>query len=465
MQNKQPNLIYVYSDQLRYSSVGFDGDVYAYTPNMDKFACECTVCDNVISGHPVCAPYSASLFTGKYNTSTGMAVNEIRINPCSETFAEVLDKNGYETCFIGKWRLYAAQLGRHFNAKNSFIPRGEDRLGFNDYFAVYNFHRKYFKPDAYYYEETPDKNYVDGYAPDAQTDMAMANIKRLKECGKPFALFLSLGTPHGPWNKDNVPEKYYDLFKDRVFPIPDNYSDKNDSCADGWAKMSKSERKNLNEWKRVYYAMVANLDYNFGRLTKFLHDESIFENTIFVFTSDHGEMFGAHGRRAENIFYDEAVRVPFLLKCGAAVEKNETVVNTVDIMPTLLSLMRLPVPDGVDGKDKSKYIMTEEKEDDNAGALLIGTGAAAMWRNGCEWRGWRTRRYTYAVYKKDLKEFLFDNKEDPYQTINLAENAAYSKVHQRMEGDMYAKMKEIGDGFENNSYYKKNWLKRRVINK
>ena len=107
---KKPNLIYVFADQLRYSSVGYNGDKKAVTPNIDAFSKESVIMDNAVSGHPVCAPYRASLFTGKYTTSTGMVINEIRINQNHRTFANVLSENGYETCYIGKWHMWANKL-------------------------------------------------------------------------------------------------------------------------------------------------------------------------------------------------------------------------------------------------------------------------------------------------------------------------------------------------------------------
>ena len=127
----QPNLIYIFADQLRYQSVGYNGDTRARTPNIDAFAKESTIMDNAVSGHPVCAPYRASLLTGKYTTSTGMVINEIRISQNHITFPNVLRANGYETCYIGKWHLWANVWGDHFNPDNSYIPEGQ-RLGWRN---------------------------------------------------------------------------------------------------------------------------------------------------------------------------------------------------------------------------------------------------------------------------------------------------------------------------------------------
>ena len=123
-----PNLIYVFADQLRWASVGYNGDTLAETPNIDDLARDSADITNAVSGHPVCAPYRASLLTGKYTTSTGMVINEIRMNPHHKCFAHVLNDAGYDSSYIGKWHLYAAQLGHHYDPENSFVPPGEDRL-------------------------------------------------------------------------------------------------------------------------------------------------------------------------------------------------------------------------------------------------------------------------------------------------------------------------------------------------
>ena len=113
MSQKKPNLIYMFADQLRLCSMGYYGDKKAITPNIDALSHDSCNLINAVSGHPVCAPYRASLFTGKYTTSTGMVINEIRLNPNHRSFADVLDDEGYNTAYIGKWHMYANQLGHH----------------------------------------------------------------------------------------------------------------------------------------------------------------------------------------------------------------------------------------------------------------------------------------------------------------------------------------------------------------
>lgn len=460
----KPNLIYIFADQLRHASVGYNGDRHSLTPGIDALRSQSIDLSQATSGHPVCAPYRASLFTGKYTTSTGMVINEIRMNTNHHTFADVLNENNYNTSYIGKWHMYANELGSHYESRNSFVPKGRDRLGFDDYFAHYNFRHEYQPGTAYYHLDTDEKIFYDKYEPDAQTDMAIDQLKNLSKSDKPFALFLSYGTPHDPWVPENVPEYCMKKVKDLEFELPVNYLPTNDPYADSWAFLSDEERAQLTEWIRCYYGMIINLDDNIGRLINEIEAMGLDENTIIVFTSDHGELFGAHGRRAKNIFYEEAVRVPFTIKWSEKIKENtstDVVLNTVDIMPTLLSMMDLQIPDEVEGSDLSDSILHGTTID--KGALMMGTGPVAIFGDGYEWRAYRTNKYTYAIYRKDGSELLFDNIHDPYQQVNLINNSSYEHIKDDLRQKMLTEMNRVNDNFDANSYYEENWVKDRLI--
>ncbi len=463
------NIVYMFADQLRLASCGYAGSKTAKTPRIDALAADSCDFRNAVSGHPVCAPYRASLLTGKYTTSTGMVINEIRISPRHDTLAKALTRAGYESSYIGKWHLYANELGNHYDPKNSFIPKGEDRLGFDGYFAADNFHHDNYGEHSYYHLDTPEKlSYGEGaYEPDAQTDMAIAELERLAAGEKPFALFLSLGTPHDPWDRSNVPAQWLKLFEDTEYALPENYLPENDPHADGWARLSEKERGELTEWMRVYDAMAANVDHNVGRMLDAIRRLGIEKDTIFVFTSDHGELFGAHGRRAKNIFYEEAVRVPFLMRCPGTIPTGfcGVCLNTVDIMPTLCSLCSVPIPDEVEGRDLSPVILRDPNAEEPEGALMMGTGATADWSEGHEWRAFRTKRYTYAVYRADGEEHLYDNLADPLQMKNLASDPAYADVLSALKESMAREMERVGDRFHPVTYYRENWVVDRIIRK
>ena len=461
---KRPNLLYVFADQLRYFSCGYAGDKQAHTPNIDAFAASGANFHNAISTMPVCSAYRASLFTGKYPTTTGMVINELRLNPNHRCIGHVLTDGGYQTGYVGKWHLYANQLGRHADPRNSFTPPGEHRLGFDGYWAAYGFHHGYY--GAYYHTDTPRKiSYGKGaFEPDAQTDLMIDFLNKAAKSDKPFAAFLSYGTPHDPWAAGNVPRKYSEMFKDARFPPAQNYSDKMDPYGDGWSNIRKSPEI-IEKWKRVYYAMTANLDWNFGRLLKAIDAAGVADDTIVVFTSDHGEMFGSQGRMKKNIFYEEAARIPFLVGWPAKIKpktSTDVCLGTIDITPTLLGMMDLPIPKKAEGMDLSHCALGAKGPEPEA-AFGQNTGACAAWENGHEWRALRDKRYTYAVYRKPRKELLFDNHNDPYQMKDLAGDPGHKETMDRFRAMLAEKMKSLDDTFPQSTWYRDNWTKNRII--
>lgn len=455
----RPNLLFVFADQLGYTRCGYASDRKARTPNLDKLASQGVNFRNAVSNMPVCAAFRASLLTGKYPTSTGMVINELRMRTDHECFGHVLTRGDYRTAYIGKWHLYANELGNHFDPKNSFVPPGPDRLGFDGYWAAYNFHHNYYK--AYYHTDSLKKFFYgnDVYEPDAQTDMMIDFLSGAAKSEKPFAAFLSYGTPHDPWSADNVPDKYRKMFESVPLPNPPNYKDSNDKYADAWGRLDPDQRKNLETWRRNYYAMTANLDWNIGRLLEAVDRAGLADNTIVVFTSDHGEMFGAQGRRAKNIFYEEAARIPFLIRWPKRIPVgfvSDACLSTVDIMPTVLSLMGLKVPEAAEGMDLSHCALGRKGPEPQA-AFLQNTGACAAWENGHEWRALRDKQYTYAIYRVDKSELLFDNKNDPYQMTNLAAEAGHAATMERFRRMLAAKMESLNDTFEQCTWYRDNW--------
>jgi len=465
-----PNIVLVLADQLRYQSCGYAGDEKAHTPNLDRLAASGADFRQAASSMPVCCAYRASLLTGKHTGSTGMVINELRMNTGHTCLAHCLTQAGYDTAYIGKWHLYANQLGNHHEPRNSFVPRGPDRLGFDGYWAAYNFHHTYY--GAYYHTESPEKiPYGEGvYEPDAQTDMAIDYIERAKDSRRPFFLMLSLGSPHDPWERGNVPKQFYGLYEDLQLSLPRNYSDEMDPYGDAWSNIEKRP-DTLREWMRCYYAMTANLDWNVGRLLEAIGQAGISRDTIFLFTSDHGEMFGAHGRMKKNIFYEEAVRVPFLLRWPGRITEelvSDACLSTVDIMPTLLSLAGVGIPREVEGVDLSHAAIGGEGPEPEF-AFLMNTGACATWSDGHEWRALRNGHHTYAVFRgcqeKGLprNELLFDNLADPFQLQNLAEEPGNEECIAGLRRKLKEKMTSLNDSFPASTWYRDNWIEDRII--
>jgi len=460
MCRRPTNLVYLFADQLRYQSLGYAGAANAVTPHIDHFAAQGVNFHNAVASAPVCTAYRASLLTGKYTTSHGMVINELRIHPNQRCFGHALTDAGYHTGYIGKWHLYANELGNHHNPKNSFVPRGPHRLGFDGEWMAYNFHHENY--GTYYHTESPAKVFYGPgvYEPDAQTDLAIDFIRRAVRSTTPFALFLSWGPPHDPWGADNVPRRFWELFRDTPFPDPPNYRAHNDEpYCDGWARLSAQDRRQLEHWRRGYQAQIASIDWNVGRLLAALAAEGAADDTIVVFTSDHGEMFGAQGRRAKNIFYEEACRVPLLMRWPGHIPPgsvSDACLGTVDLMPTLLALLEVEPPAGIEGMDLSHGALGRAGPEPEA-ALMQGCGATAAWEDGHEWRAVRDKQYTYAIYRVDGTERLFDNRADPYQLHNLAADGRHAAPRARLRTLLQAQMARLNDTFEACTWYRDHW--------
>lgn len=456
--HRAPNLIYVFADQLRHDVFGFRGDTKAITPNFDALAAEATSFTNAVCVSPVCAASRASLFTGKYTTSTGMVINQCCLNPNHRAIAYVLHDAGYRMAYLGKWHL--------LDGSTRQIPAGPARLGFQhaDIFRGYSFnHRNY---HGFYWENDADgiprRHDIDRYQTFAWTDMAIDFVQSSANQDGPFALFLSYSPPHDDWSQENVPPEYYAKFRDTAFPNPPNFRRVPDPYSD---RLNTQEfwdvaMPQMEEWRRCYYAMVNLLDDELARLTKALRETGIEDDTIFVYSSDHGEMLGSQGRIQKTTFYEEAARVPFMVRCPGRIPAGEecyACINTPDIAPTLLGLLTLPIPEEMEGMDLSAKALGEPGPEPDF-ALLQGTGHTYMWTDGAEWRAVRNKRYTYARYLKDGSELLFDNQTDPYQLQNLAGDAGSQSTIEELRDAMAAKMLGIGDEFRPCTWYRDHWM-------
>jgi arylsulfatase A-like enzyme len=432
---KKPNIIYVLVDQWRAQATGYNGDpnLIGKTPNLDKIASEGINFKNAISTTPVCTPYRAALLTGQYPSTTGMFLNDLHLPEESYTMAEMFKESGYNTAYIGKWHLDG--MGRYENT-----PR-ERRQGF-DYWKALECSHEY--EDLYYYEgDDPEIKQWEGYGPYAETKDAISYMNKNADSDQPFLLFLSIGAPHFPYR--NTPEEMQKMFKAEDIILRDN--------------VTEDKKEAARVQAAGYYAHILGLDKSLGKLQKAIDNAGIAENTIFVFTSDHGEMLGSHDwwPRQKQVSWAESVRVPFLLKYPArfGIKKIEVEapIGTPDILPTILSLAGLPIPKSIEGENMVNAIADNGVFKDKA-ALIMQLSPFAG--NYDEYRGIYTSRYAY-IKTLDGPFRLFDNIEDPYQMNNLVNQPEYVELQQRMEQKLQEELEKVGDDFKPRQYYLDKW--------
>jgi arylsulfatase A-like enzyme len=198
-----------------------------------------------------------------------------------------------------------------------------------------------------------------------------------------------------------------------------------------------------------------------GDLQKALEETGTADTTMFVFTSDHGEMLGSQGQRPceKQRPWDESIRVPFLLRYPAVSgQKGWTVkapINTPDILPTLLTLAGIRIPGSIEGEDVSWFVLDKKKDDDRA-ALVMSVYPFAGYHGGKAFRGIRTSRYTY-VRASDGPWLLYDNEADPYQMTNLVGMAEHAGLQKELEAKLQSKLDQTGDHFLPKEQYLGKW--------
>jgi len=433
----KPNLIFVFADEWRAQATGYAGDpnLQGKTPNLDRLATEGVNFCNAVSTLPVCSPYRGSMLTGRYPLSTGLFMNDKKLSPDEISIGDVYKAAGYATAYIGKWHVDG--YGR-----TKYIPP-ERRQGF-DYWKVLECTHAYNK-SAYYDQDSKERSYWDGYDAFAQTKDAQAYIKKAAVEGKPFVFFLSWGPPHPPMG--GAPEEFK-----KVFPM-DKIKLRPNVPEDG----EKAARKDLNG----YYGHIIALDRCMGDLLKTIDEAGIKENTILVFTSDHGDMIESHGQTDKQRPWDESANVPLLIRYPAGQKisgKVTTPIGTPDLMPTLLGLSGLKIPSTVEGDDLSSIIRGDKPPEDHA-VLIESVVPSSNWISdplGREYRGIKTDRYTYV---RDLKGpwLFFDNLTDPYQQKNLVGNPEYAPQQTKLDAQLSQLLVKHNDKFLPAADYCKQW--------
>jgi arylsulfatase A-like enzyme len=361
------------------------------------------------------------------------------------TLGRIFADAGYATGYIGKWHLNGHPPGVAYpESRNAPVPR-ERRQGF-EFWKVRECTHEY--NQSYYFDEQDRKCYWEGYDAIAQTRMAQQYIRdRRQDEDRPFLLVLSWGPPHDPYH--TAPEEVRSLYPDpeKILLRPN---------------VPAASRPLAQKTLAGYYAHIAALDQCFGELCKTMNESGMEDNTVLVFTSDHGDMLYSQGETMKQKPWDESIRVPFLLRCPAKLGNRrrpcDTPINTPDILPTLLGLCGLPIPGSVEGKDYSP-LLRGGREPEHQAALLSCLVPFHQWnyRNGGrEYRGLRSTRYTYV---RDLRGpwLLYDNHRDPFQLTNLCERREYASLQKEMEHLLQVRLRQAGDRFLPGPEYMRQW--------
>ncbi len=428
---RRPNVVYVFADQWRAQATGYAGDPNARTPNLDRLAAESVRFTTAVSTCPVCTPYRGSMLTGQFPLTHGLFMNDVPLDPAAPTMAKIFAAAGYDTAYIGKWHVDG-------HGRSNFIPP-ERQQGFAYWKALECTHS--YLRSAYYEGADPAKKFWEGYDAAAQARDAAAYIRGRAGAAKPFLLVLSWGPPHDPYRE--MPRECLE----RVMP----------------AEMRL--RPNVPEDTPAvrlatggYYAHIAALDDSLGVVLDAVREAGIAEDTVFVFTSDHGDLLFSHGQRNKQQPYDESILVPLLLRYPRALGGRGRVVETPvcppDLLPTLLGLCGVAIPPSVEGESFAPMLAGGAGPRRDS-ALIMCPQPFGQWpraRGGREYRGVRTRRHTY-VRSLDGPWLLFDNERDPCQQTNLVGRPEAAGVQAQLEAELKRWLERTRDGFRPGEEY------------
>lgn len=445
---KRPNIVFIFDDQYRQ-----DMSKFIATPAASRLAREGTAFANSLSVAPLCTPFRGMLMTGRFPTHSGLVLNWVNASPVQNPncLANVFDKAGYNTGFLGKWHLAAgirvADGLYQFDAKaeeayrkthpdTEYVPPGPARLGFK-FWQAYNFHGEF--NDYWYYEDAPQKIYSKKYQTDTLIGQAIDYIEEHKDQEKPFLLVIAPHPPHPPFTPRSLPEGYLD----QIPKADDLYQPPN---------VPKAHNPRTAEELRIYLAMAKNFDDNLGRLMDYLDRSGVGQNTLLVFTADHGEMHGSHGRNDKMVPYAEAVNIPLIMrwpwKIPAGVVRD-TLYTPIDHLPTLCGLATVKAPSEADGEDLSEVVLGRGRSYREQLLMANYTSHWDFFQTGTKWPEWRgvhTKRYTYVKWLTGDEE-LYDNLEDPFQLRNLAREDAAKSTLLESRGQMKELMIPAHDDF------------------
>jgi hypothetical protein len=467
---KRKNLLYVFADQWRASSLGYAGEEPVVTPHMDEFCRESIYCDHTYSTFPLCSPHRASLLTGKYPLSCGFFTNcktglPLRLADSEITIAQVLKDAGYHTGYIGKWHLdepeqnHCAHPKSHAQAWDAFTPPGKRRHGF-DFWYSYGAWDDHLHP--HYWKDSPKKIDIDQWSPEHETSVALSYLQERKNTEQPFALFLSWNPPHSPYNM--VPEKYRSLYAQHKPSTRKNVRIPGDFLYHHTGEKVPIDEASFNSTLTDYYAAISGLDEQFSRLIQYLKEQNLYENTVVILSADHGDMMGSHGLIGKHVWYEESVKIPYIIHFpGVKAHTCSTCMGSQDMMPTILGMLQLNIPASVEGTDCSEAVL-QGKEQPEKMCFLCGCPGNAEYLKKYRaaeknpqahgWRGVHTARYTYVVDagyepKSVFTRFLYDNKQDPFQMHPLnIHNGKAKEIAQRLEKELVTWIKKQKDEFE-----------------
>ncbi len=441
---RRPNILFIMSDDHASHALSCYGSRINRTLHLDRLAAQGARFENAFCTNSICGPSRATVLTGKYSHIHGVRRNGDRFDGSQPTFIKLLRDAGYQTAVIGKWHLTSDPTGfDHWN-----ILPGQGR---------------YYDPELILMGR---RSVHKGYVTDVLTDLSIEYLSQ-RDPNRPFCLMCHHNASHRPWEPS---PRYAQMYEDQDIPLPPTFNDdwsgrtapareqemtierhltRTDLKQDPPAGLSGQR---LKEWKyqrfiKDYLRCVAALDDNVGRLMDWLDESKLADNTIVVYTSDNGFFLGDHGWFDKRFMYEQALRVPLLIRwpgvtpAGAVI--RELVINA-DYAPTFLDAAGIAVPGDIQGRSLRGVLAGRAPQD---------------WRKSMYYRyyefpqphhapphyGVRTDRYKLFHYHTIDQWEMFDLEKDPHELRSVYDDPAYADVRQELKKELARLQRELRD--------------------
>ena len=470
---KRPNVLIVMSDQLNFRTLGcyrnqlthkqafvWGDNVVVETPNIDSLAAEGALYTNFMVTFPQCTPSRASFMTGMYPRAVGAQKNGSPLKHDARTFAHVLQNQGYYTAYVGKWHLNG-QISPGWSTHNTSRPFGFDNIYYQYNSGMHVGIKQLFEEGDRIYEQSFDPleanetNYVTDFLFDRSIKILSDHVASKNE--QPFLLMLSVPDPHTPYD---VRAPYNTMFQNLTFQWPNTLTQTYNGSAPNFKnRLAKDDTlpntlRMFDEQRplRQYFGMVKCLDDNMGKLLKYLEETGLYNDTIVVFTSDHGAMLGEHGDMTKGEPFKTSLTVPFIIRYPGFIKPNKVIHTAhinIDFAPTLLKLMDIDISHlkfhGENGADELLSSSAVSADENRMVVSITGFWASVV-----------NLRFKLVLSSSSQTPWLFDSAQDPDEIVNY-----YSPTHplsQRMFD--YISQKSVRDKFGGEFFFLNQIIKR-----
>ena len=474
--DKQPNIVFIFSDDHAPKAIGAYGSNINETPNLDRIAKEGALFRKSICANSICGPSRACIRTGKHSHKNGFLRNGNRIDPNQTTFPRLLQDVGYQTAMIGKWHL------------------ASDPVGF-DFWEVLPGQGSYYNPD--FLTMDGQRKRYEGYCTDIITENALSWLKKAQSADRPFMLMCQHKAPHRNWSP---PPRYYDLYKGKTVPEPetlfDDYAGRSkllqenemslekhfywqhdmkfkgenyfpDHFASGirnaeYARMTDAQKeawdaayepenqqfiadmkagkltdRQVTQFKyqryiKDYLGSVQAVDDSVGEILDYLDESGLAENTIVIYSSDQGFYLGEHGWYDKRWMFEESLQMPFLIRWPGVLQpgiQSDALIQNIDYGPTFIELAGAKIPAEMQGRSMVSLLRNQGQPSANwRDAIYYAYYENAAVHNVPVHDGVRNERYKLMFFPRGREWNLFDLEKDPQEMKSVHDDPEYAGV-------------------------------------